>query len=153
MSVCLFACLLVCWPVNFSDPPPENDRISKIPKPKRVSAHFEQLFFWGPPPPTKGENFLTPDLAWYMFGPQKFFSVQNFFLFKIFFSSNFELKIQIFRPFHRIQRSICQPSFKLIDTFSREFWPFKKWIFSTLLYILEFSNGHNSLNKLDRHMV
>ena len=35
----------------------------------------------------------------------------------------------------------------------QEFWLFKKWIFSTFLYILEFSNGHNFLNKLDRHMV
>ena len=39
-----------------------------------------------------------------------------------------------------------------MDTFSREFWPFEKWIFSTFLYILQFSNGHNSLNKLDRHL-
>ena len=39
-----------------------------------------------------------------------------------------------------------------MDTFSRELWPFEKWIFSTSLYILRFSNGHNSLNKLDRHL-
>ena len=48
----LLACLLG---INFSDPlppsPQKNDGISKIPKPKCVSAHFEQLLFGGPPPP------------------------------------------------------------------------------------------------------
>ena len=43
-----------------------------------------------------------------------------------FFSSNFELifKIQIFRPFHRINGNFCYPNLKLIDAFSMEFWPF-----------------------------
>ena len=42
-----------------SSPPPGNHRISKIPKPKFVSAYSEQLFQGGTPPLVKGKFFDT----------------------------------------------------------------------------------------------
>ena len=70
--------LVVC--ISQRDPPPPwNHQISKIPKPKCVSAHSEQLFWGGlPPPPQKREKFLTPDLAWYMFRLEKKFFAKKF---------------------------------------------------------------------------
>ena len=51
-------CPVVC--ISQSDPPPGNHQISKIPKPKFVSAHSEQLFRGGGrPPPVKGKIFDT----------------------------------------------------------------------------------------------
>ena len=48
--------------------------------------------------------------------------------FQIFFNSIFFLiqifLVQIFWPFHIMNWSISQPNLKLIDVFSREFWPF-----------------------------
>ena len=56
-----------------------------------------------------------------------------------------------FRPFPRIKWCIYWPNLKAIHAFSRELWPFKKNFFSTFLYILQFSNANNSLNKQDRN--
>ena len=70
-------------------PPPGNHRISKIPKPKCVSAHSEQLFFGGGP--VKGKIFDTRfGLIHVQTGKKKFFE-------KNFFFANFFL-----HPFHRI---------------------------------------------------
>ena len=59
--VCLVGWLVGCLYLTDPHPPPHtpppgNHRISKIPKPKFVSAHSEQLSRGGPPP-TKGKNF------------------------------------------------------------------------------------------------
>ena len=67
---CLYGCRVVClldW-----DSWKKFHQVSKIPKWEHVSAHSEQLWFWGScsPPPTKNEH--TPDLAWCMFWPKKF---------------------------------------------------------------------------------
>ena len=62
-SVCMSGCLSVHLYLTEGPPPPSpgNHRISKIPKPKCVSAHCEQLFRRGgpPPPPVKGKIFDT----------------------------------------------------------------------------------------------
>ena len=48
---------VVCLYLTEGPLPPGNHRISKIPKPKFVSAHSEQLFWGTPPPPSKGKIF------------------------------------------------------------------------------------------------
>ena len=77
-------------------PPPQNHQISKIPKPKCVSAHSEQLFWGGhPPPPVKGKIFDTRfDLIHVQTG-KKIFCKKNF-------SAKFSFAKFFLRPFHRI---------------------------------------------------
>ena len=54
---------------------------------------------------------------------------------------------------HFLELNNYWPNLKVIHAFSRELWPFKIFFFSTFLYILQFSNGNNSLNKQDRNIV
>ena len=69
--------------VSHRPPPPRNHRISKIPKPKFVSAHSEQLSWGDPPPPLKGKIFDTRfGLIHVQTGKKKFFK-------KIFFCKIF----------------------------------------------------------------
>ena len=56
-----------------------------------------------------------------------------------------------FDHFLEIKWCIYWPNLKAIHAFSRGLWPFKKIFFSTFLYILQFSNANNSLNKQDRN--
>ena len=77
-------------------PTPGNHRISKIPKPKFVSAHSEQLFQGGPPPPlSKGKN------SWHWIWLDTCSDWKKKFLQKKFLAKFF------LRPFHRISWTIC----------------------------------------------
>ena len=80
--------------------------------------------FWTPPPPPNIKEILenTRFGLTYVWTENFFFQIL-FIFFQIFFLIQIFL-VQIFWPFHIMNWSISQPNLKLIDVFSREFWPF-----------------------------
>ena len=69
--------------------PPTNHRISKIPKPKCVSAHSEQLFFGGGPPLPVEAKFFDTGFGLIHVQTGKIFFFQKIFFLQNFFNAHF----------------------------------------------------------------
>ena len=107
-------------------------------------SHTQRNFFFTADFTHTKEFFLTADLAWPKLTPPPPPPPRD----RI--GQHLPLTWS-FQPFPRIKWCIYWPNLKVIHAFSRELWPFKKKFFSTFLYILQFSNANNSLNKQDRN--